>query len=115
MTTPNTPIKIQRRILRINVSGGSPRGRLRFENLFHCANRVAVDLDRVVDVFAVAPGHNCDQWHFALVTLAQHAKVSFAQTVNGQREPPELVAREWIGAGEIENDLRIESEDRRQV
>src|ERR1043165_1671870 len=113
--TPSTPRNVQRRILRISVSGGTPDGDLRFENLFDRSNRVAVDLDRVVDIFAVPAGHGWDYRHFALVTLTQDAEISFAETVNRQGKPAEFVTRIRIGAREIENDVRIKSENCRQV
>src|SRR5215217_4405220 len=106
--------KSRRMLLRIR-SGESSSCNRGFENVLDHTNRVAVDLDRVVDVFAVAAGHHSHDWNFVLVTLTHHIAVTLAQPIDREREPAELVFGEGIGAGEIEDDLRIVCERGRQV
>src|SRR5690349_25016163 len=100
-TTPNTASNIQRRILRISVSGGPAHADLRFENLFDGANGVRVNLDRVVDVFAVPARHDSCNGHFAVVTLTQDAHVALAQAVDRQCERSEVVTAIRIRAREL--------------
>src|ERR1051325_1856869 len=105
-----------RNSLRISQSSGEPASRdSAFKYLLDHANGVAVDLDRVVDVFAIAAGHHGDNWHLAFVTLSQHVSVAFAQAVDRECEPAEFVLLVRICAREIENDFRIALEYAGQV
>src|SRR5215212_1146245 len=119
-TIPSTTRNTHRKILRmcwklLRVLSAPSSCDSRFEHHFNHPDRVAMNFDRVVDIFAVAARHDSYVRNLTFVTLAQHALVALTKAVKRKAEAAKLITGIRISSGEIENDFRIVSKNSRQM
>ncbi len=68
---------------------------------------LGVDVNGVMDIFAVAPGHRDDDGNRSISALSQDPAISVGETILGYRPTAEAVLFMGIGAGQIDDDVGL--------